>query len=106
MSLSIYMYEYVLPVFYVVSNIGNFLSAVNIFFKKTWKKNVCVFYFKISLLYNSCYITCGIDVLMIILCIFAFKNVRRIRAIPREKRHQIRSMTKKDFQLLRCLFVD
>jgi hypothetical protein len=35
---------------------------------------------------------------------FAFKNVRRIRAVPRDKRHEIRSMTKKDFQLLRCLF--
>ena len=42
---------------------------------------------------------------MIILSIFAFKNVRHIRAIPRQQRHQIRSMTKKDFQLLRCLFV-
>ncbi|CAF4368313.1 unnamed protein product [Adineta steineri] len=42
---------------------------------------------------------------MIVLCVFAFKNVRRIRSIPREKRNQIRSMTKKDFQLLRCLFV-
>jgi hypothetical protein len=36
---------------------------------------------------------------------FVFKNVRRIRAIPREQRNQIRTMTKKDFQLLRCLFV-
>jgi hypothetical protein len=42
---------------------------------------------------------------MIVLCLFAFKNVRRIRAIPRQKRHEIRTMTKKDFQLLRCLFV-
>jgi hypothetical protein len=42
---------------------------------------------------------------MIILCIFAFKNVRRIRTAPHDKRHEIRSMTKKDFQLLRCLFV-
>ncbi|CAF1565200.1 unnamed protein product [Adineta steineri] len=46
-----------------------------------------------------------LDILMIVLCVFAFKNVRRIRSIPREKRNQIRSMTKKDFQLLRCLFV-
>jgi hypothetical protein len=36
---------------------------------------------------------------------FAFKNVRRIRAIPRQQRQQIRTMTKKDFQLLRCLFI-
>ena len=42
---------------------------------------------------------------MIILCIISFKNVRHIRSIPRQKRGQIRSMTKKDFQLLRCLFV-
>jgi hypothetical protein len=42
---------------------------------------------------------------MIILSIFAFKNVRGIRVIPRQRQTQIRSMTKKDFQLLRCLFV-
>ena len=42
---------------------------------------------------------------MIILCVLAFKNVRRIRAVPRQQRQQIRTMTKKDFQLLRCLFV-
>ena len=55
--------------------------------------------------YSTAVINVIFDVLMIILCIFAFKNVRHIRAIPREKRNQIRSMTKKDFQLLRCLFV-
>jgi hypothetical protein len=42
---------------------------------------------------------------MIILTIFAFKNVRQIKAVPRQQRNQIRSMTKKDFQLIRCLFV-
>jgi len=42
---------------------------------------------------------------MIILLKLAFKNVRRILAFPREQRKQIRSMTKKDLQLLRCLFV-
>jgi len=37
---------------------------------------------------------------------FAFKNVRHIRVIPRQQqRNQIRIMSKKDFQLLRCLFV-
>jgi hypothetical protein len=41
---------------------------------------------------------------MITLSVFAFKNVRHIRIIPRQQRNQIRSMTKKDFQLLRCLF--
>ena len=45
-------------------------------------------------------------VVMIILCVLSVKNVRHIRAVPREKRNQqIRSMNKKDFQLLRCLFV-
>jgi len=41
---------------------------------------------------------------MIILIMVAFKNVRQIKIIPRQQRQQIRSMTKKDFQLLRCLF--
>ena len=43
--------------------------------------------------------------IMIVLSMFAFKNVRRIRAVPRQQRDRIRSMTKKDFQLIRCLFV-
>lgn len=44
--------------------------------------------------------------LMIVLCLFAFKNVRRIRAAMRKTRiREVRSMTKKDFQLLRCLFL-
>ncbi|CAF1090015.1 unnamed protein product [Adineta steineri] len=42
---------------------------------------------------------------MIILSAIAFKNVRRIRAIPRQERRQIRTMNKKDFQLLRCLYI-
>jgi hypothetical protein len=44
-------------------------------------------------------------VIMLILSVLSFKNVHHIRTIPREKRQQIRSMKKKDFQLLRCLFV-
>jgi hypothetical protein len=222
---TIYIYKYVHFVFYIISDIGTLLSLL-IFFKRPWRKNVCVFYFKIFLLFNLCYINstmigitlisgfqiniqnsnvilckmyyyvsflfatlppttlilASIDrllissqnvdtrmysskrlayftisistfilivfnshilvkvdlqefypsyficyyntskfyldfvsyslaainvvfcVLMIILCMFAFKNVRHIRAIPREKRNQIRPMTKKDFQLLRCLF--
>ncbi|CAF1197513.1 unnamed protein product [Adineta steineri] len=55
--------------------------------------------------YSIAVINVILDILMIVLCVFAFKNVQRIRSIPREKRNQIRSMTKKDFQLLRCLFV-
>ncbi|CAF1238473.1 unnamed protein product [Adineta steineri] len=42
---------------------------------------------------------------MIVLSTIAFKNVRRIRAIPRQERRQIRTMNKKDFQLLRCLYI-
>ncbi|CAF1172823.1 unnamed protein product [Adineta steineri] len=42
---------------------------------------------------------------MMILSILAFKNVRRIRSFPHQQRNQLRSMNKKDFQLLRCLYV-
>jgi hypothetical protein len=35
----------------------------------------------------------------------SFKNVRRIRAMPRQQINIVRAMHKKDFQLLRCLFV-
>ncbi|UJR32692.1 hypothetical protein I4U23_020151 [Adineta vaga] len=221
-----YLFEYVLPVLYIISNLGNLLSVL-VFSQKSWRKNVCVFYFKIFLLYNTvllnsatlglilnigyklnlqnfniilckgyfymsflfatlsptililasldrllissqnidtrlysskrlayfsisistlfwmifyihllskvniyeftpshfvCYFDSSklymifvsystsilnivFDILMIILCIFAFKNVRHIRAVPSDRRNQIRSMKKKDFQLLRCLFV-
>ena len=220
-----YIYQYVVPVFYVVGNIGNLLSAL-VFSKKTWRKNVCVLYFNVCLIFHTCCINsyvlatililgynsslynssailcklyyytaflfmslfptvlilasidrllissqnvdtrlysskrlayfsisistfiwivfcfhtfiktnvviispgvsvCSLDTsevyvlfiayssvimtslfcfTMIILLVFAFKNVHRIQAIPRQQRHQIRSMTKKDFQLLRCLF--
>ena len=54
--------------------------------------------------YSTLVIAVLLFVLMAILSILAFKNVRRIRAIPRQQRQQIRSMTKKDFQLLRCLY--
>jgi hypothetical protein len=55
--------------------------------------------------YSSLVATTLFCLIMIILSMFTFKNVRRIRAIPRQQRKQIRSMTKKDFQMLRCLFV-
>ena len=55
--------------------------------------------------YSSLLINSFFFVAMIILSIVAFKNVRQLRAIPRHQRQQIRTMTKKDFQLLRCLFV-
>ncbi|CAF1299646.1 unnamed protein product [Adineta steineri] len=35
----------------------------------------------------------------------AFRNARQLRSIPRQQRHQFRTMNKKDFQLLRCLYV-
>ena len=224
---AVYLYKYVVPVIYILGNMGNFASFL-IFLKKSWKKNVCVFYFKFCLLFNSCFVNSAIlarifmygfgiylqnssvllcklyfyafflfislsptililasidrllissqnvdtrlysskrlayfsislstvfwsifymhtlimsniqenapssfvcsyntsklyssfvtyfsavingvfCLIMFVLCMFAFKNVRRIRAIPRDKRtQQLRSMTKKDFQLLRCLFV-
>jgi len=56
--------------------------------------------------YSSLIINGLICLTIIILAIFAYKNVRRIRAIPaRQQRRQVRSMSKKDFQLLRCLYV-
>ncbi len=70
---------------------------------------VCFYDFSKSYLQFLCYtsliITFSYCLTMIILLKLAFKNVRRIRAFPREQRKQIRSMTKKDFQFLRCLFV-
>ncbi|CAF0821041.1 unnamed protein product [Adineta steineri] len=225
-KITIYSNRYVFPIAYVVGNIGNILSLI-IFSRKSWKKNVCVFYFKFLLvlsliyinpallgsffitglninlqntyvilckllyyvsfviamlsptvlilasidrllissqnvdtrLYSSkrlayfsisistifwciffihilikvniqeyypsvfiCYYdlstsylkfinysisTCNVVfcVLMIILSIFTFKNIHHIRTNPNQQRQQIRTMNKKDFQLLRCLFV-
>jgi len=42
--------------------------------------------------------------ILLILSILSFKNVHHLRAIPRDKRDRIRQMTKRDFQLLRCLY--
>ena len=221
----IYLYKYLVPLFYILGNIGNLISAL-IFSKKSWRKNVCVFYFKIYILCTSIYINstmlgsifisgfniqlqnsreflckiyfyfaflfsslpptililasidrllissqnidtrlysskrlayfsisasatvwtvynlhilikvhiqeifplvflCYYDLfggyldfinysamilnwffylLMLVLSMIAFKNIRHIRVVPRQQRNQIRTMTKKDFQLLRCLF--
>ena len=41
---------------------------------------------------------------MVVLSILSFKNVHRIRSIPRRQRQAGRTMHKKDFQLIRCLF--
>jgi hypothetical protein len=54
-NIYISLYQYVLPIFYVLGNIGNLLSA-SVFLKHSWRKKVCVFYFNICLLFNSCYI--------------------------------------------------
>ena len=225
-AIPIYLHQYVAIIFYIIGNLGNMLCLV-IFFKKSWRKNVCVFYFTICLfndlifvnstllgnifimgfninaqssnivlckllyyisyvssiylpvililasidrllissqnvdtrLYSSkrlayfmisisaflwtafhlhilikvkiqevapSYYVCYYEIskayldfltystfifisigplIMVILSVLAFKNVRRIRAIPRQKRHQLRTMNKKDFQLLRCLYI-
>jgi len=62
------------------------------------------FYIKFNS-YSNVVINVIFSIVLIILSIMAFKNVRQIRSLPRQQRRQIRSMTKKDFQLLRCLFV-
>lgn len=55
--------------------------------------------------YSVLIIGMSIFILMIVLSIFTFKNVRHIRPVPRQQRNQLRSMTKKDFQLLRSLYI-
>ena len=52
---SVYIYKYIIPIFYRIGNIGNFLSVL-IFSKKSWKKNVCVFYFNIYILISTFYL--------------------------------------------------
>ena len=70
----------------------------------------CSYDFK-ELRYDYVYYTLLInDVLFLliifILCMFSLKTVHRIRIAPRRQQpNQIRSITMKDFQLLRCLFV-
>jgi len=225
-NIIVYTNLYILPVLYIMSNIGNLLSAL-VFLKKAWRKNVCVFYFNICLIFDSCYINSGMlssfftfglniqaetsnvilckllyyvaylfsallptvlilasidrllissqnvdmrlysskrlayfsvsistfiwivfychvlikvniyeiypsylicyyetsgfyfefnsysnaainvifSIVIVILSIMAFKNVRQIRSVPRQQRQQFRTMNKKDFQLLRCLYV-
>lgn len=47
----------------------------------------------------------GFSLVMIVVCIFAFKNIRKSPIIQRQQQQQQRRiMTKRDFQLLRCLF--
>ncbi|CAF1471766.1 unnamed protein product [Adineta ricciae] len=56
-------------------------------------------------IYSTLLISILLPLIMIILSVLAFKNVRRIQAVARQRRQVIRSMNKKDFQLLRCLYV-
>lgn len=55
--------------------------------------------------YSTLIINVLLSVVLIALAVLTFKNVRHIRLIPRQKRLNVRSMNKKDFQLLRCLYV-
>ena len=56
-------------------------------------------------IYSSLVISGLIPLVLIILSILSFKNVHHIQSIPPQQRQNIRSMRKKDFQLLRCLYV-
>lgn len=56
------------------------------------------------LLYSTVIIGIGPPFVVGIVSFLSFKNVRHIQAVPRENRNRIRAMTKKDFQLLRCLY--
>jgi hypothetical protein len=94
-------------VFWVIFNL-HILIKVNI---QQFSPSVFVCFYDVSsayadfVTYSLVIFNCLFCLLMIIMSILSFKNVHRIRAIPRQQRQQIRSMTKKDFQLLRCLFV-
>ena len=57
------------------------------------------------IMYSTLIISVLVSLILIILSILTFKNVRRIRSNPSYQRNQIRTMHKKDFQLLRCLYI-
>ncbi|CAF3672034.1 unnamed protein product [Adineta steineri] len=69
---------------------------------------ICLFYsngfYSIFLSNSTTIFNLLLFVLMIILSIFSFKNVRQNRLIPRQQRRTFRSMHKKDLELLRCLY--
>ncbi|CAF4179927.1 unnamed protein product, partial [Adineta steineri] len=52
----------------------------------------------------SLVVNISFSVTLVILSLMAFKNARQLRSVPRQQRHQFRTMNKKDFQLLRCLY--
>ncbi|CAF1293648.1 unnamed protein product [Adineta steineri] len=62
------------------------------------------FYFEFISYSNFIIVIC-FSIILIILSILTFKNVRDIRTVSRQQRHQFRTMNKKDFQLLRCLYI-
>ena len=70
--------------------------------------STCLFstmdFYRSFLIYSLLTINVLSFVLMIVLSTLSFQNVRHIRSIPRRQRQTIRTMRKKDFQLLRCLF--
>ncbi|CAF3125111.1 unnamed protein product [Rotaria sp. Silwood2] len=79
-------------------NIQQFTSSVFICYYDVSKLYLNFF------IYSTLIISVVIPLALIFLSIIAFKNVRHIRTIPRQQRKQIRSMNKKDFQLLCCLY--
>ena len=62
-------------------------------------------FYRNFIMYSTLIISVVVLLVLIILSMLAFKNVRHIRANRSSKRNQIRTMHKKDFQLLRCLFI-
>ena len=61
-------------------------------------------FYRKFILYSNLILSLGSQLIIFIISFFSFRNVRRIRAIRQKKRDRIRSMNKKDFQLLRCLY--
>ncbi|CAF4916902.1 unnamed protein product [Rotaria sp. Silwood1] len=111
------LFSTLLPTILILASIDRLLiSSQNVDTRLYSSKRLA--YFSISLstffwiIFNFQFVTyslmifnCFFCLFMIILSIFAYKNVRHIRCIPRNRQYQIRTMTKKDFQLLRCLFI-
>jgi hypothetical protein len=54
-NIAVYIYRYGNLFLYILGNIGNLLSMI-ILFRKSWRKNVCIFYFNICLLLSSIYL--------------------------------------------------
>ena len=52
---SVSLHRYIAPILYIFGNIGCFYSAI-IFLKRSWRKNVCVFYFLLCLMINLTYL--------------------------------------------------